>query len=101
VVHGVADQVEEGIGETLQDATIDLGVLAPGLEAHLLAALPSQVAHRPAEPRSQRHDRDHPGVQGQLLQLVEGPDQVSILGHPGRITLQPLQQGTAQAEGRG
>ena len=53
MVDSVADQMEEGIGEALQNPAVDLGVLAAGLETHLLAGVPGQVAHRPAEPRSE------------------------------------------------
>jgi len=101
VVDGVADQMEEGIGKSLQDPTVDLGVLAPGLETHLLAGLPGQVTDGPAEPRGERHDRDHPGVEGQLLQLVEGADEVAVLGETGGIALQALEQGASEAEGGG
>jgi hypothetical protein len=40
-------------------------------------------------------------VEGQLLQLVEGADEVAVLGETGGIALQALEQGASEAEGGG
>ena len=104
VVQGVADQVVERGFELVEDVAVDPGVLAPDLEADLLAQLPGDLADHPGEPADPLRHRPHPAGQDLVMEpagevlaapgvVVEGVDlAVQVVDAPGRLRPRPGQQ---------
>jgi hypothetical protein len=103
VVDGVADQVEQGVGDPLEHAPVELGVLAPQLQLDRLAERVGQVAPGPAQRLGDGGEGDHAGLQGPLLEALQDPGQVVQLGDAGRVdpsssvTRRPTRRAAADA----
>ncbi len=59
VVDGVADDMDERVGELLDHGLVELGLLAGGLELDRLAELAAEIVHQAAEASEQAADRHH------------------------------------------
>ena len=59
VIGGVADQVDQRIGEPLDHRLVEFGLLAGGRQFDLLAEIARQVVDQAAEAAEQRADRHH------------------------------------------
>ena len=68
----VAHQVEQRLGHALDHRLVDLGLLAGGDEADLLALAPRQLAQGRLQPREQPADRHHAHAADAFLQRARG-----------------------------
>jgi hypothetical protein len=71
VVHRVADEVHERVGDLLDDRLVQLGVGARDLEIDLLAEFPAHVAHDAPEPVARLADLHHPHLQRAVADLLD------------------------------
>ena len=84
MVDGVADQVDQRIGEPLDHGLVELGLLALHGQIDLLAEIAREVVDQPAEAAEQRADRDHADAHGGVAQ--GGGEPLDLLGD--RLDLQ-------------
>ena len=73
VADGVADQVQERVGQPLDHELVDLGVLAGQVQVDLLAGLPGQVADDEPHPGEHVPDRDEADPHHPLAEVAELP----------------------------
>ena len=71
VVGGVADQVRHGIGESIEDAFIEVGRLPGEFERDVFVAQPRDVADDPRKAAEKLLDGNHANLHHGLLQLAE------------------------------
>jgi len=88
VVDGVADQVEKRVGDLLKDPAVELGLLAAQLQLDRSAERAGQVADGPAQGLGDGAEGDHAGLEGPLLEALQGPGELVQLGHAGRFGLE-------------
>ena len=69
MIHRVADQVNQRLGDLLDDFLVELGLAAANLELDFLAEGARQVADRPRERVEHRRDRQHRQLDDVLAQL--------------------------------
>ena len=81
VVSGVADQVQQGITDLVQDRTVELDLLPLHVEPDLLLQVPREIAHQPGKPLEHFADRRHPGRDH--LTLHDGDQPSDALTHLG------------------
>ena len=72
MVYRVAQQVDDGVHQLLQHASIQLDAFAVQLQPHRLPQLLAQIAHHPGETVEQLGQRSQPGPQDAV---VHGPHQ--------------------------
>ena len=94
VVDTVADHVDEGLAELVDDGLVDPGLLALEDQLDLLALLARQVAHEAGKALEDVPDGKHPDVHDRLLELA---------AHPGDLVhgLEQLAARLVQHESRG
>ncbi len=68
VVDGVADQVDERVGQPLDHGLVEFGVLAAGDELDRLAEIAREIVDEAAETAEQRADGDHADAHGGVAQ---------------------------------
>ena len=82
VVDGVADEVHERVLDRLDDRTVQLRVVALGLDTHLLAQRQAEIADHAGEAGPGGVDRLQTGAHHAVLQI--GGDRVEVLGGRGQ-----------------
>ena len=85
VVDRVTDQVDERVGELEQDAAVHLRVRTPGVPPDVLALCARQVADRALQLVGDGRHRDHLRTSGAVLQIVERPRKLVVLGIGRRV----------------
>ena len=70
---GVANQVSQGLGDGVENAFVEIGVLPAEHEFDLAAALPGNVAHHARKAAEQLVHRHHANLHDRALQIVEHP----------------------------
>ena len=78
VVDGVADQMDQRIGETLDHGLVHLGVLADRDEVDRLAEIAREIVDEAAEAAEQRAHRHHAHAHGGIAQARGQP--LDLLG---------------------
>ena len=69
VIDGVADEMDQRIGEPLDHGLVEFGLLAVRDEFDLLAEIARQIVHQAAEAAEQRADRHHADAHRGVAQL--------------------------------
>ncbi len=70
MIDGVAQQVDQRILHFLEDALVDLHVLAADHELGLLALVAGEVAHHFRQQRAERGERQHQQLLGVLQEII-------------------------------
>jgi hypothetical protein len=80
VVHGIADEVEEGILEPFRDRPVELDLVADELELHLLAGGQGHVAHDALQALPGFGEGDHPQAAHARIEFPRRPHQAPATG---------------------
>ena len=68
MVDGVADQVDQRIGQALDHGLVEFGVFAGGDELDVLVEIAAEIVHQAAEAAEQGADRHHADAHGGVAQ---------------------------------
>jgi hypothetical protein len=90
VVYRVPDQMQQRIGQPVEDTAVQLCVGAAYFPLDFLALGAGNIANRPVKPVGDRGHRHHPGPHGAVLQVVQGQGKLVELGAGGRVDLEPI-----------
>ncbi len=67
----IANQMGQGLGDDIQKALVQVGVLAAYDQFHVLAALLGNVAHHPGKAAEKLLDRNHADLHHRALQITQ------------------------------
>ena len=73
VIDGVADQMDHGIAQPLDDRPVQPRFLADDPQLDLLARSVGQIANHPGEPGEELIDRNHPQLESRVADLPAHP----------------------------
>src|SRR6266446_8626795 len=71
MINRVADEMHERFGKRVQNALVEVGVLARELQGHILATLLGNVANDARETPEKLLDGDHTDFQNAFVELLE------------------------------
>ena len=71
VVDGVANEVHQRLGERVENALVEISVLAGEFESHVLAALLGDVANERGKAAEELFDGHHANLQDAFVKFVE------------------------------
>ena len=69
MVHGIAEQMHQGVAKLIEDLAIELDFLALDTKRHLLAELPRHVAHETRKAIEHLPHRRHPRLDDFVLEV--------------------------------
>ena len=101
VIDGVADEVEQGVRQLMQDTAVQLGVFTAHFPANVLAQAPRCVAHRSLQRVGDRGNRNHARPHRSFLQADQQSRQFRELGDVGGLDADALGEHTPDAQVRG
>ena len=71
VTDRVSHQVRQGLGDGVEDALVEIGVLSAQFQIYFAAALPRHIAHDAREAPEQLVHRHHANLHHRALQIVQ------------------------------
>src|SRR6516165_5854818 len=71
VIHGVSNQVHQRLGEGIQNAFVEVGVLSGNFQRNVFPSLLADVANNPRKTAEELFDRYHGNFQHAFVELIK------------------------------